>query len=855
MKQKIKENRFIWIAFFVPFGIMGLSFILHEFFPFGDNQILLVDLWHQYFPFLSELHEKLTHGGSLLYSWNIGMGTNFLGLSSYYASSPLNLLLALSPERYLVVALELLVLIRMGLASAFFALFLKKIYNRNHFTIVLFGATYSLGGFFLGYYWNVMWLDTAALLPLVALGIHQIVRRKDFRLYVIALFLSLFSNYYMGFFTCIFCGLYYFGACMQEKCGIKKTLTGILRMLGYSAIGIAMTAILLLPAWMCLRYTYYASSSFPESVSFFYTIPELIQKMFAFVEPSYLEGSPNLYTGLFVLPFAAVFFSIRKIALKEKIYFGLFLVFLLLSCNVDVLDFIWHGFHYTNMVPHRFVFLFTFLVTAVAYRGYLVIRKSDLFDTLAMFFVAGILLALGFFQLEQKIWIANGILFLIYIGLALLFKKRLMKWKPFVTLASLVLLVEYVLCAYIAVDTAGYSQFSIYPVDNEAIEELLGNMEEIEGDSNEFYRVEFASPWTLNDSALYGNHGISCFSSMCNGNLSYVLEELGMAADDGSNRYVYELGSPIIDSFLNVKYLITREGAFDSSTWSRMSSSAHLLSYRNDYALPLGFMTKEEILDTDIDQLNPFTVQNQLFSNATGINEDVFETVELTKSEATGCALTIYDDESYYMESDNWEKDGEVKLHFDVKKGSDIYVYVTSSLGDTVLTYGTGESKTINVEYPYIDCLKQTPEDGVRSFYYPIQVGELGDSALYVRSLKKDILEKGYKELADEPFTVTNYSDTKVEGTVTVKEDGYLFTSIPYEKGWSLFVDGVKTEIEPFKDAFIGVRLSQGSHEITLTYTPEGFLVGSILSGVAVLLFVILCVVRRKKGRKHAEFV
>ena len=850
MKQKIKENRFVWIAFFVPFGIMGLSFILHEFFPFGDNQILLVDLWHQYFPFLNELHEKLIHGGSLLYSWNIGMGTNFLGLSSYYASSPLNLLLVLAPEKYLVVGLELLVLIRMGLAAAFFALFLKKIYNRNHFTLVLFGAAYGLAGFFLGYYWNVMWLDTAALLPLVALGIHQFIRKGDFRLYVIALFLSLFSNYYMGLFTCIFCGLYYFGACLQEKCGIKKTLTGTLKILGYSAVGIAMAAILLLPAWMCLRNTYYASSSFPESIFFFNTIPELIEKLFAFVEPSYLEGAPNLYSGLFVLPFAAVFFSTRKISLKEKIYFGLFLVFLLLSCNMNVLDFIWHGFHYTNMVPHRFIFLFTFLVAAVAYRGYLVVRKTDLFDTFAMVFVAGLLLALGYFQLDLKIWIANGILFLIYIGLTFLFKKRLMKWKPFVTLAALVLLVEYILCAYIAVDTAGHSQFSIYPADKEAVEELLGEMEGLEEDSNEFYRTEFATPWTLNDSALYGNHGITCFSSMCNGKLSYALEKLGMAADDGSNRYAYELGSPLIDSFFNIKYLIRREGTFNTGTWTHMGSSEHLQSYRNNYTLPLGFMTREEILDTEPDQLNPFTVQNQLFSNATGINEDIFETVELTNSEATGCALTIYDDESYYMESDNNEKDGSVKLHYDVKIGTDLYVYITSNLGDTVSAYGTGLSETINVEYPHITYLKLVVQDGEQSFSYTVKKGEYGDSALYLRSLNKDVFEKGYKELADEPLTVVNYTDTELVGTVTAKEDGYLFTSIPYEKGWSLYVDGAKTEIEPFMDAFIGVKLSKGEHEIRLEYLPEGFLAGSILSGAAVLLFIILCVVRRRKGLK-----
>lgn len=855
MKQKLKDNRFIWIAFFVPLGIMGLAFILHEFFPFGDNQILIVDSWHQYFPFLKELHEKLTHGGSLLYSWNIGMGTNFIGLSSYYASSPLNLLLALSPEKYLVVAVAVLTLVKLGLASSFCALFLKKVYKRNSFALVLFGTAYGLSGFALGYYWNIMWLDTAALLPLTALGIHQFVRKRDFRLYVLALFLSLFANYYMGLFTCIFCGLYYFGVCMQEKRGVKKTLTGILGMLAYSAIGIGMAAVLLVPAYLCLKNTYYASSSFPESVSFFYSIPELIKNMFAFAEPSYLEGAPNLYSGLFALPLAAVFFSSRKIALKEKIYFGLFLIFLLLGCNINVLDYIWHGFHYTNMVPHRFVFLFTFLVVTLGYRGYLMIRKTDLFDTLAMLFAAVLLMALGFFELEQKIWIANGILFLIYIGLALLYKKRFMKWKPFVTVAALVLLVEYVLGAYISVDTAGHSQFSSYPADREDVGSLVGEMEEMEYGSSEFYRIEFAEPYTLNDAPLYGTHGVTCFSSMCNSKVSYFLEKTGLPADDGSNRYAYKASTPVVNSFLNIKYLITRSGAFISEIWSRINSSSHLVSYRNEYALPLGFMTEEAILNTDIDHLNPFTVQNQLFSNATGIEEDVFEKVELKDSEATGCALTIYDDESYYMESDYGESDGSVKLHFDVKEGDELFAYTTFSLRDTVQTYGSGENLSIRVDYPYIAYLKHIPEDGSQTFTYRVEVGEAGDSALYVRTLKEDVFKEGYEKLADEPFEVTDYTDTKIEGRVTAKEDGYLFTSIPYEKGWRLYVDGKETEIEPLKEAFIGVKLSKGGHEITLKYVPEGLLAGGVLSIAAVLLYGVLCFIRKKKGGANANLL
>lgn len=847
MKQSIKENRFIWIAFFIPVGIMGLAFILHDFFPFGDQQILIVDSWHQYFPFLNELHQKLTHGGSLFYSWNIGMGTNFLGLSSYYASSPLNLLLILAPEKYLTVAVAVLTLIKLGLAASFSALFLKKVYRRNDFSLVLFGTVYGLSGFALGYYWNIMWLDTVALLPLTALGVHQVVRKRDFRLYIISLFLSLFANYYIGLFTCIFCGLYYFGACIQEKQSVKKMLKGIFHMLVYSAIGIAMAAVLLVPAYLCLKNTYYASSSFPNSISFFYSVPELIKNLFAFGEPSYLEGSPNLYSGLLALPFAAVFFSARKVALKEKIYFGVLLVFLLLSCDMNMLDYIWHGFHYTNMVPHRFAFLFTFFIMVVSYQGYLIIRKTDLFDTLAMIFAAGLLLALGYFELEWKIWAANGILFLIYIGLICLFKKRFMKWKPFVVVVALVFLVEYVLSAYIAVDTAGDSQFSSYPADKENIQELTDEIEELEKDSTEFYRIEFSSSYTLNDGSLYQTRGITCFSSMCNSKLSYALEKLGLAADDGSNRYAYKLTTPVINSFFDIKYLIARDGAFNSNTWTRINNSSYLVNYRNEYPLPIGFMTEEEILDTDFDQINPFSVQNQMFSKATGIRKNVFETIKLRESGATGCALTVYDDESYYMESMQEEKDENVKLHFDVQEGDEVFAYATSSVGSTVIAEGTGGTLTINVDYPYIASMRRMPEDGTKTFFYLLEPGEAGDAALYVRKLKQDVFEEGYEKLADEPFVVTEYTDTKLKGEVTAKKDGYLFTSIPYEKGWSLYVDGEKREIEPFGKAFIGVKLEEGSHEIVLKYRPEGFLAGSILSGSAVVLFILLCIIRKRK--------
>ena len=92
---KLFQKFHVWeiLAFIIPFLLIGIGFWKGQMHPFGDNQFLVTDLWHQYYPFFQLLQEKLQHGGSLLYTWRSGMGTNFLAMMSYYAASPLNFVL------------------------------------------------------------------------------------------------------------------------------------------------------------------------------------------------------------------------------------------------------------------------------------------------------------------------------------------------------------------------------------------------------------------------------------------------------------------------------------------------------------------------------------------------------------------------------------------------------------------------------------------------------------------------------------------------------------------------------------------------------------------------------------------
>lgn len=201
------KRRYLLFSFLLPFIGYTIVMLVSQYAPFGRYSILYSDMYHQYFPFFVEFRETLRSGDSLLYNWNLGMGLDYLGLIAYYLASPLNLLSVFLPESMLLGYFSMLVPIKLGLAGLFFGLLLGKLFDRYDWSLTMFSSAYGICAWALGYQWNIMWLDTFALTPLVILGLISLLRERKFLLYTISLFLSIVCNYYIGFFVCIFVGL------------------------------------------------------------------------------------------------------------------------------------------------------------------------------------------------------------------------------------------------------------------------------------------------------------------------------------------------------------------------------------------------------------------------------------------------------------------------------------------------------------------------------------------------------------------------------------------------------------------------------------------------------------------------
>ena len=109
------------------------------------------------------------------------------------------------------------------------------------------------------------------------------------------------------------------------------------------------------------------------------------------------------------------------------------------------------------------------------------------------------------------------------------------------------------------------------------------------------------------------------------------------------------------------------------------------------------------------------------------------------------------------------------------------------------------------------------------------------------------------EKLSSQGLQVTYARDGKLDGTIDVKEDGVLFTSIPYDQGWTVEVDGKKVQTEKAGDTFLALRLGAGHHEVKMRYVSPGFKTGLLISAACWAFFLLLCHIWKKRRRLYEK--
>ncbi len=877
LKAFFSHNLFIILAFAVPFVIMVAAFGVMEVSPFGDKQILVTDLWHQYFPFLVDFQDKLKNGESLFWSWSQGAGVNYFALMSYYLASPLNFLSVFVPGEWLREFLMFSVAIKIACAGMFLAIFLRSVYKKNDFSLVIFGCCFSFCAFFMGYYWNTIWLDTVCITPLVALGIVKLLTENKFRLFTVTLTLSLLTNYYIGLFTCIFVLLIFIAYNIVKWEGIKNffrklAMTGV-----FSIIAIGMTAFFLLPAYFGLSNTHASSSSFPSTFAIniggtndltgvLTAMQQIISNFLTFIEPATKEADalPNIACGTVSIVLGILFLTSRKIKLKEKIVDLCLIAFMLISCIIRQLDYIWHGFHFTNMIPYRFSYLVSFVLVVMAFRAFMLIDHSSLWDVIIAALLTALVIILGIGTQENYVLIGTSIIAAVVCVMLLLYTKRIIPKNVLLIVLAVVIIGESGTTAYIGVKTTTVTGTYDYPRGEQTTANIIDYMDTLEQDTTELWRAEMTSTQTLNDGALNGYNGLSMFNSMANESTTRFFENFGMMGWKSGNRYTYAESSPVTNMFMNLKYIISRNGNYQNTydlTEVYIEGNEKLLL--NNHYIPMGFMVNSGLTnwveDDNEDQFNPFDKQNEFFSLATGIQENVYTALEVVSQGHTDYSLFPVNKTEYGHYTYNCTDSTitpEVKWNYEAPQDGLYCMYADIDGGDdvTIMINDVAQPNTYGMGRPYIACIGWCNAGDKISVYAQLEQGQSGNAKVYVNLLNQAVFEQGYEIISKDVMTTTNCTGSSMEGTIDVSEDGLFYTSIPYEEGWTAVVDGERVEITPVGGSLVAFNLSSGTHTIKLYYYPKGFWIGFTASVICLAVFAAICayvyVFRRRKNRK-----
>jgi len=709
-----------------------------------------------------------------------------------------------------------LMIIKMGLCSLTMTWYLRNHCGTYDFEAALFGCAYGLSGYILAYGWNLMWLDTLWLLPLILHGLEQLSDGEGGLFYCLTLALSILCNYYISMLLCIFLVIYFVAyQLLSEKKAARAYRNAILSFVGYSFLAAGLCGILLLPELQAIRIAGSGNNPFPEKWEQYFGIGELIIRHLPFSIPTGLAAwenhQPNLYCGSFVFILLPTYFVSKKIPVKEKLVYGAVLLFFWFSFSYNIPEYLWHGFHYPRGLQARQSFIYIFLVLFLCYRGYLVLEtleKRKLFLILLCACLVILILAKWNHRKEYGWFLfASGIALIVLFVRILLMKWRRSRW--------LFLFFAIELCCHMYI-WGGYTiDRTEYLADNQEMEDIVHELR----NEDVFFRCVTEQRKTDNDGALMGFPGVTIFSSTAYADMSDLFSELeGMATPVAYGRCY---NTPLENMLFSVRYWIGREGA--PKDWEKIPVGREhtLFVYRNPYALPLGFWT------------DPFLFRAWEEADGTGIEK------QNTFMEAMGTGKLI-------EESGTFCGNGESVSLILEKKGF-YQIELQEAVQELLITKRDRERMLYNVA-----------AGGVVDLGF-CQAGE--KIVLTSKEQKENIegrtvffseerLKPLHKRLSEFPLSLSACTETYLSGTITAPESGVLMTTIPYDLGWHVKVDGMEQKKEKVMGAFLGIPIEEGSHKIEMKFWPEGLTAGAGISLTSLFLLTILILNRNVKKQK-----
>ena len=369
-------------------------------------------------------------------------------------------------------------------------------------------------------------------------------------------------------------------------------------------------------------------------------------------------------------------------------------------------------------------------------------------------------------------------------------------------------------------------------------------VEEIKEQDDGFYRIEKNFFRSVNDPMAVNMYGLSHSSSTLNARAIDMLGYFGFTSNGHYSRF--SGNTPLTSDIFGVKYILDCAG----ESTANIKTADDITVTENKDALPIGYLADSKVSSLELSKYDVFDNQNKLLNAMTGGNREFF-TVFSADGEpyVENCKKGSF--ENQHIGFTDVTGEASVTYTITAPKSGEIYMFIPTDYQREASLYVNGTYKGICFESDNhnIKDLGRFEKGEEVTVKLALKKSDLyfrePQFAVYNEEAETAAIAQMWEKNAD--TKVEKVSQTDIRFTVNAKSNDILFTTIPAEKGWTVYVDGVKTDYDTaLNDALMTVKLSEGEHVVEFRFFAAGLGTGLIVTVIGIAIFVGLILVLRK---------
>lgn len=761
---------------------------------------------------------------------NLGSGQNIFYSAYYGFLSPFILFSYLLPFIPMHIYIQIISVSSLVISSI---LFYRFILNKSNSKIAFISTLllFSMTPILYHSHRHIMFVLYYPFLIIGLYGVDKFVNNKKYFTLIISLFLLIMTNYFFSVSSLICLYLYGISQIIAKKLKTRKEMIRELFHLAFPfIIAILLGAIIILPTFYTIIFGRSPSNSGVELYS-------LLLPDFSFSRSLYSTYSIGLN---YILLMPMLYFIIQKEKNSELFSLSLMILILLMF---PLFSYIMNA---TMYVDYKVFIPFCPLVVYIFSNYYGLIlekrinKKSIIKSFLIIFFIA-------LFNLlnSNNALIIVEILFIIIQTILL---KKDMKKLSFLMITIGIVTIICISSMY------KEKRYNIYSFKNVVQENAYLYDKYISKDDNWIYRIAFLDSKLQNSNYIYNPKilKISNYSSVSNNYYKHFYSDYsGNEISQRSFGKIVDSSNPFFNIFMGVKYIYNDKELvpgydkledniyINSNAFPIVYASNKIMSYREfkslDYPYNMEAYLKYIIVDKEIDNVFASEIDElKPIISKKGLKIETNEkyNIEIEKTE------------KYEYTIENWDNENDLLIiSFDIEPNKcprDLKIEINDVTN--VLSCEQWKYFNKNTKFKYI----VTSNDN--KIKVNIEKGNYVIDNIKYYTINKKTLNKYDIE---KPSKLELYED-RIEAELNIeKDDSYFILTVPFDKGFTFYVDGEKVEYEMVNTAFLGFKIDRGKHKIIIKYQSPLFKEGLIITSSTTL--IILLYILNKKSKKNKQ--